>query len=550
VANQITDGRTAVAVAQTSAPASETWEASGGGGSVVEDVDIFIQGTTSVAEQISTSRRVMLYDVGSTQNWSNNVFYIWVNCGIVGLLDIKANGGMTVRFTGPTSTNFFEFYVGGSDSWPVAVAGGWTMFVVDVEGTPSNTGGTPPATSAIQKVGITAVTATVMTKASDNTWVDAIWRLPDGSPGIIVEGRSGGTTPWTFADILTQLGQAPGMFKQTTGGAYAINAPLQIGINDTTTHEFDDSNVLLLWEDQEFAPTDLYRISALGNAGGTTNVTFGIKAGTGNAATGSQGVTIQAAAGGVRWAMDFNDPNLDSVGLYGCSFAHGGTFDLDDPAVDLASCFFIDCDKAHVSNAKIVRATVIDANTATANAFMDTDDLGDIVFSNFQFSAGHGIEVLSGGPATQNDIGNLFSGAFGGTPGSNLTASSGSNDAMIYNNAGAAKTFNGSDGATTPSFRNGASATSTYANNVTITFTPLVANSEFRAYLTGTNTEVDGVENSGASFVLSVGSGVAIDYVIINPGYVDIRVNNVSFTTSQNVIINQQIDRNFNRDPA
>jgi hypothetical protein len=205
VADQITDNRTSRAVAKTTSPESEIWEASGGGGSVVEDTDIFIEGTTSVAEQISTSRRVMLYDNGSTIDLSNSHVYIWVNCGIVGLLDLKANGGLTVRLTGPTSSDFVEWYVGGSDSWPASIQGGWTMFVVDTQAATSNTGGTPPALTAIQKIGISAVTATVMTKASDNTWVDVIWTLSDGNPGIIVEGRNAGTTDWTFADINTEL---------------------------------------------------------------------------------------------------------------------------------------------------------------------------------------------------------------------------------------------------------------------------------------------------------------------------------------------------------
>ena len=548
MANQITDNRTAVCVAKTSAPASETWDAAS---SASEDTEIFIEGDTSIAEHITNSRRYIAYDSGGSNDWSNNVFYIWVNCGVVGLLDTLANGGFRVRFAGndaDADTNYFERNIGGNNSWPVAVAGGWAMFVVDIEEAHTNSdavGGTKPATTAIRYVGYSAIT-TVMTRVADNTWVDAIWRLPDGNPGIIVEGQNGGATPWDSADIATQLGVATGMFIDLgVGGAYKVNAPIQIGINDTTTHEFEDTNAIWLWEDQATVPADLYGISALGNVGGTTNVTFGVKTGTGNDATGAQGLTIAAAAAGARWFMDFDDPNLDSVGLYGCSFQHGATFELDDAAVDSASCLFIDTTKAHVSNAKIVRPTVVNANTADGVAFMDTDDIGDIAYGSFSFSDGHAIEILSGGPATQSNIGNIFLGAYGGTPGDNNTPASGSNDAMIYNNAGAARTFNRSGGGTQPSFRNGTSATSDDVASISLTFTPLIVGSDVSVFATGANTPISSIDSSGASYVASVDAGASIDYKIYAKGYLPIEVFNVSFSLTQNVLINQQADGNY-----
>jgi hypothetical protein len=210
----------------------------------------------------------------------------------------------------------------------------------------------------------------------------------------------------------------------------------------------------------------------------------------------------------------------------------------------------IDCEKAHLSNANVVRLSVVAPATADGVAFADTDDIGDIANSNFEFLDGHGIEILSGGPSTQSNIGNIFTGGYGGTPGDNNTPSSGSTDAMIYNNSADDKIFNRSGGGTLPSFRNGASATSDDVAAISLTFTPLEANSEVRLYETGTNVEIDGVENSGASFVASAGAGQSLDYKIINPGFLEIFIINVSFAASQNVQVNQQIDRNFIEDAA
>jgi hypothetical protein len=460
MANQITDNRTLV----TSSNNAGQWAATS---SATLDTEIFIEGNSSIGEQITTGVRFMLYNAGAAQNWSNNVFYIWINCGIVGLLQTKANAGFTIRFAGPSTTNWFEVYVGGSDDWPNAVAGGWVQFVVDIELARSTaitngwTGGTPPATSAIQHVGYAAQTAGTMTRNTDNTWIDAIWRLPDGNPGIIVEGQSGGSTPWTFSDIFTQLTQSSGAFRAGPGGAWVCNTPIQIGINDATTHVFSDTNQLVLWDNQEYAPTDLYKFTAIGGAAGSTTVTLGVKTGTGDAATGAQGVTFQAASAGVRFDVDMDDANVNSVGLYGCTFIHGGDFQVDSSAVEMIGCSYIDCTSATINNSLQLRNQIIDANTADGVAFMLTDDLTDIRFCGFQFSDGHAVQITSNTVNPQTSKGNTFSG-YGTT---------GTNDAAVYNNSGGALTINVTDLGDSPSYRNGTGASTTVNNAVSLTVT-------------------------------------------------------------------------------
>lgn len=531
-------------VAQTSAPASETWEASGGGGSIIEDTDIFIEGTTSVTEQISSSRRVMLFDNGSTQDLSNGHIYIWVNCGIVGILDTKANGGMTVRLTGPTSTNFVEWYVGGSDSWPTSIQGGWTMFVVDTASTPSNTGGTAPALAAIQKIGISAISDGTMTKSADNTWVDAAWFLGDGTPGIIVEGRNAGTTDWDFADINTQIGTSAGSFIPGPGGSWVCNTPIQYGINDTSTHGFTDTNQTILWADQEFAAADLYGLSALGNAGGTTNVTLGIKTGTGDDATGAQGCAIQAAATGVRWEMDFNDANLDAIGFYGCNFQHGGDFLLDDVAVSCISTQYLDCDSALVTGSEQLKCSVINANTADGAAFMTTDDLGDIVRCSFEFSDGHGIELTTPRVAAQTSKGNTFTGY--------ATQVGTANDRMVYNNSGGLVDLSITDGGTFTTYRDGASASTTVTQDVTVTLTGLKDDTEIRVFDTGTTTEIAGIEDATAgspddrTFDITLAAATAVDIRIINVTHeIEKLTNYIMPSVDASLPIQQRFDRNY-----
>ncbi len=457
MADQITDNRTNV----TTAESLTGWTDLAASAAGTVDDEIFIEGLNSIGLFSTNSLTGLIFDFGAT-DVSNNTFYIWINCGIVGLLELKANGGFRIRFTGSTITDFFEVYVGGNDDWPTAIAGGWVQFVVDIEeahANSDNTGGTKPATSSVEQVGFASLT-TVMPRMADNTWIDHVTRLPDATPGIIVEGKSGGVTDWNSADIAAQLGVAVGTFVDGPGGSYVLRTPIQFGIDDVTDHGFDDSNVLWLWDNQEFVPDGFYGLSAVGNAStGTNDIDFGIKTGTGDDATGAQGVIIQSAATGPRWFMDFDDPNLDSVNFYGCNFIHGGIFQLDDPAVSCISTLYLDCSSAFISNSEQLRCNIIAAATADGVAFMTTDDLTDVVFCEFQFSDGHGVELTTTLVTPQTSKGNKFTGY-----GANDT-----NDAALYNNAGGAVTINVTDEGDTPTRRNGTSATTTINNTVTLT---------------------------------------------------------------------------------
>lgn len=433
MANQITDGRTSL----TTADATTNFVDLAGTASGTLDTEIFYQGTGSVAYSTSNTRTGLLYNMGSAQNFSSNTFYFLVNCGIVGLLATKANGGLTIRFCGATITNWFEVRVAGSDNFPPSFSGGWTQFVVDIETARSAavtngwTNGTTPATSAIQYVGITTVTGGTMPRMVDNTWVDQIARLPDGSAGIIIEGSNGGTTPWTWNNVLTaaSITNKWATCRAGDGGAITLSTPVQMGINDATNHEFEDTNKTLLWYNQEFLPNDFYALSGVFGSG-TNSIVAGIKTGTGTAATGAQGWTIQSASGGARWNLDFDDANTDTIGLYGCSLINANDLQLDVAGVECINTLYIGCVSATVSNSLQQRISVINAATADGVAFMITDDLADINNSSFEFSDGHGIQLT--GAAGNYTLSNVTFTGYGANT---------SNDAALYVSAGTG-TFN------------------------------------------------------------------------------------------------------------
>jgi hypothetical protein len=269
-------------------------------------------------------------------------------------------------------------------------------------------------------------------------------------------------------------------------------------------------------------------------------VTFGVKTGTGADATGAQGLIITAESTAVRWAMDFDDPDLDSIGLYGCQFIHGGTFQLDDAAVDLASCLFLDCTQAQVSNATIVRASVVDANTADGTAFMITDDFGDIANCSFEFSDGHAIEITSTAVSSQNNVGNSFAG---------YTNSVNSTDAAILHSSAGSLTINSSGGSNlnTNSYRNTGGGSVTINNNVSTTLSGLVNPTEVRVYSAGTTTELAGQEDvTTGSFVFSLGAATSVDIRIFAVSYEPADILGYTVGSSDTTIpVQQRFDRNY-----
>lgn len=560
----LVDNRTAIDVFNNTLSTADYLATS----SAAIDTEVFYQGDRSISENMNNSLRSIVFNAGSPQNWSNNVFYVLVNCGVVGNLATKAAGGFRIRFCGGASgdSNYFEVYVGGIDSWPSSFAGGWTMFIVDIEIARSTavtngwTNGTVPATSAIQCVGYAGQTS-AMIRTNDNTWLNGIWRLPSGTPGILVEAQNTGSVDWTFADILSAANtNSWGSFRQAAGGAYVTNVPIRFGNGtDSLTHGFSDTNSTILWEDSEYITDGFYGLDAIGSATNTVNVTWGVKTGTGDAATGAQGINIQSNAlqSGTRWYLDVNNANIDGFNSYGCSFINGQLFSLDQNNVEIISTQFVNCSEAVQSlgsNSSLwQRNSVIDANTTDGTAFLKSVDLDNIKYSTFEFSDGHAIEVTTLGAALTGEtfLGNNFSG---------YNVTTGSTDAAIYNNSGQSVTINVTGGnLIDTSYRNGTSASTTINNNVAITATNMKDNTEVRVFLTSSidttppytaPTEVAGIEIATAgstdarTYTFSVASGTGITIRTFNEGWIadDIAITP---TSSQDVQIAQRRDRVF-----
>lgn len=106
-----------------------------------------------------------------------------------------------------------------------------------------------------------------------------------------------------------------------------------------------------------------------------------------------------------------------------------------------------------------------------ATAAVETADPS--LISNCDFisgGSGHAIEITT--PGTYVFSGNTFTGY----------GSAGTTDAAIYNNSGGAVTLNVTGGGDTPTVRNGAGASTTVNNNVTVTLTNVVVGSSYYVF--------------------------------------------------------------------
>lgn len=301
-------------------------------------------------------------------------------------------------------------------------------------------------------------------------------------------------------------------------GAYVGKGKLYIGpATGSATSVFTDSGFRVVFADERVA-SGFYEIRTRG-AG--TDVSWDL----GNIAA--------ANSVNARWNLTVDsDTNsfADTNGVWS-----GADQLVLAAAATLTGTTLIDCTKLTQNGATLDACSVRSANTADGVAFIESDDPSLISDCEFEFSDGHAIEITT--PGTYSFDGNTFVGY----------GLDDTNDAAIYNNSGGLVTLNISGG-TTPTVRNGSGASTTLNSTVSITVTPLAAGSEVRAYRVSDGVELDGTESSsGSSHVLSLPSGVAVDIVVLNysPPKIPRRIENVSFTVSQNLNPFQQDEPNF-----
>lgn len=303
-------------------------------------------GATSISEKISKTVQGLLYDDATTGTFASGDHLSMWYYFLFGALDTRAGGGIRFRLCGNTVTDFAEVYIDGNDSGK----SGWNFVVVSIDrilSNPDNTGGTPPtAASAIRYAGIVFdVTATVGGN-NDNCAIQAIHHIPAGTSAFRIQGDgSSATVTWDdiASGVLADAGR--GIVIKNSNGTFTLNAPLLVGKPDTGSAfntELTDTGVVLAWDNQEFVEPEFYGFTVSANGTQTVDVDAGTKIGTGSDAVGVNGWSI--STGGPRWFVNAEDADTDSFNMYGCAFSGSSEWQVNDVAVEILSCVFVDCD--------------------------------------------------------------------------------------------------------------------------------------------------------------------------------------------------------------
>lgn len=578
----IRDNRIQLSDAEAVAPGGfpGEWVQHDGASMISLDTATFIEGAGSIADRISNSRRGFLWQEDAARDWSNSVFYIWFNSGAANKLALKEFGGVTMRFTGPDIDDWFEVYIDGSDTY----GGGFKMAVVDIDAARAigvagaltspavggNTNNTPPATTAITRVGIIFDITSSAPGGSDNHWVDAVWRLPIGQPGIVVSGENIDVSPirpYNWDDIVDagdngDPAKAWGSITKNDG-VIKLNTPIQFGnagSPDDGDHDFEDVLQTVAWE-SHLVPDGFYGMSFVGDGVNSQRFVMGINGSAG------QGLSMLAASDGPRWFLDATDVNIENVGLYGCSLTHTTVIDVDNIFVDMFDSLLIDGQRLHHSRlasprsgADFRRNVIIAADPIPGIgspevvespeniAYCWSADLEKIIDCTWNYFTGHAIKIVE-----QRDtslVGNIFDSLWAQVPASpdgNQTL-----DAGFLNEEGEL-ILSISGGGNSPTTFDATSPGTKIENNINVTITGIQPGTEMRVYPVESPAnlnEIAGEEAIGSptEFSFSAAAGLLVRIVVFHIDFVLPPANEFELVipnSDTSFPISQIIDRNY-----
>ena len=444
---------------------------SGSGGGFLTAAGEYVQGTGAYGFDLDIETHTVVITPTASINLSGQTLWWWVNSLTPNYTDTWQNGGHKVTLSDGTNTS--TWFITGSDRQ----VGKWTRLCFSTGSSPDAVSGTLSLTAVT--VITFSWTGVTKSKLPENTFIDYIQYGADGT-GITVTGGTSGT-PETFADVVgDDVTLAAGMIEEASG-VYYLNGPVEAGDNSGTGDTyFKDSNQLLASISHYRTFTNATRgtaeslvssshnaIDVVGNSTGTTSFVFGEKTGT----LGYAGNTVKTG-GDRRISLTCTDTNVNTFQIYGSNFIDCGAISLptaSGTAREVISTSFNGCDQIDPSTCIMDTIVIADTNASLSGGLL-IDASGTTNLSNITFisgGTGHAISLTDTGDKTYT---NFFFIGYGGTPGSNLTPSSGSTDAMVYNTSGGAATYTVSGG-DTPSARNGAGATTTVTASVAVTIT-------------------------------------------------------------------------------
>ena len=412
--------------------------------------------------------------------------------------------------------------------------------------------------TALNSVGMYYVTLSKALAGGFNTFIDMI-RYGGIEDGIQIAGGTTGDRG-SFDEIAaidrsTTSDKAHGIIREYTANTFGCQGTMRFGDTGTASTYFDTTGQSVTWEDR-LVDDDKFALYVDANSTGTNvfNLT---------------GCQLASAGPGVL--IDMSSDGINDLFLTSCTFlnlVNAWTFPTDTNGTTLdhqvIDCVWNGQGIIYTGTILMDGCSFLNATNADGaiqwDATTDEENQDNLTFVSD--GTGHAIHINidSAGTTTFNIDGYTFDGyaGQGGTAGNRIFFVTNPSDGPVVINVSGSSVLNQVGGGDAYSYEldTGTTSTVTVNNNVTLTFDELKDNSEVRIYATGTNTELQGIEDATAgsvdnrNFAASIAGSTVVDYVIHNwqagvTVYESIRVNGFTWpSTNQTLIISQRVDRN------
>lgn len=441
------------------------------------DTEIFYEGASTISAQFSNAQEFLIAhqnSAGTNLNLDLSDATVWV---IVkdNLVQTEALDGMQVVLGNGDANNDPNqgYVIGGSDNPGLVLGKQFYCLRLDV----SNRAGLTviqhrnngaPTFTAIGSVGYGALHAIAARGNVDNLFLDRMTFINNGSYAFTINAGTSGT-PISLAALQTQDDNPStggwGLFGRGVGSSFTLYASMEWGTPTGTADSYFSQSDSQIYFDGQQLGTGHFIFRTIGNTTGTNSFVLN---------------NCVLVSSGEPAIWDYTDNNMDIVDIQDTQYIDMGTIAwpvTGGTTRQVLNSSFINCGQVDFSTITATGCSIIGGRNANGGILLDASG-NSTNQTNLTFTSdgtGHGVEITAAGTYTFTNWN--FSGYSTASPGTNSTPSSGSTDAMVFNNSGGAVTIN-IFGGTNVTVRNAASSTTTVVVAVTVTISGLLGNTE------------------------------------------------------------------------
>ena len=505
----------------------------------------YYEGGSALSTQLSNAlERMYTTSIGGTRDMSDASVWILVKDNLQSAK--SAGGGQVVLHD---NTDNIGFYCNGNDDPGLSLPSYYNCLKLDVSNRAALSSNAYAGSAAnltvasITGVGYGTIHLSKAVGSIDNVWMDASYFILNTSYALTINGGTVGT-PETWGDVSgDDVTNGWGMVANLQGSKYDINGSWEWGDTANADSYFNDSNFQVYIDARDMGTGNFLVRTIAGSGTNSLVLTSGLFQNLGTPSV---------------W--DLSDPDMNILEFTAVTFTDVGAITFPTAGGTsrfLASCIFNNCAQLYFDDLTCSDLIINGSTNATGAVLFDTAGQ-TATQTDFTFNSdgtGHGIVITTAG--TYNLSGWAFNGYSAGTDANG--GSTGDTNAAIYNNSGGLVTLNISGGGDTPTVLNGAGASTTVNNNVSVTLTGMRDNTEVRVLDNSTGEFLDGIEDATAgtadnrSFTFSLSAGTIVDIAVFNVAYIlppNNRIENFEVPTSDTTIpLSQVRDRNY-KNPA